>query len=201
MGWSGGVINVALVEPSGGAGSGPHPVVLALPWGGGTADLVLGLVQTYWDAEAPSRGYYVVAPEVLGSSLAATADELIPALFRWMDEELDYDPDLVVVTGASNGGRGVFFSAVANPNRFAALIGMPGRYEGDGTDLAPLADVPVWLLVGQFDDGWVEAGESTRDALEAAGVEVTLDVVEGQGHVLRLDQAFLMDWIDGTLAR
>ncbi len=195
------MINVALVEPGSGAGSGPHPVVLALPWGGGTADLVLGLVQTYWDTEAPARGYYVVAPEVLGSSLATTADELIPDLFAWMDRELDYDPDRVVLTGASNGGRGVFFSAVANPQRFAALIGMPGRYEGDGTDLAPLAGVPVWLLVGQFDDGWVQAAESTQGALEAAGVDVTLDVVQGQGHVLRLDQALLMDWIDGALAR
>lgn len=195
------MINVALLEPDSAVGSGPHPVVLALPWGAGTADLVLGLVQTYWDTEAPSRGYYVVAPEVLGSSLATTAGELIPALFRWMDEELDYDRDRVVLTGASNGGRGVFFSAVAQPERFAALVGMPGRYEGDGSDLAPLAEVPVWLLVGEFDDGWVEAAESTRNALEAAGMDVTLDVVQGQGHVLRLDQAFLMDWIDDALSR
>lgn len=192
---------MALLEPDSAVGSGPHPVVLALPWGAGTADLVLGLVQTYWDTEAPSRGYYVVAPEVLGSSLATTAGELIPALFRWMDEELDYDRDRVVLTGASNGGRGVFFSAVAQPERFAALVGMPGRYEGDGSDLAPLAEVPVWLLVGEFDDGWVEAAESTRNALEAAGMDVTLDVVQGQGHVLRLDQAFLMDWIDDALSR
>lgn len=199
--WSGGTLRVALIRPEADAGDGPYPVVIALPWGGGTADLVLGLVDTYWSREAPARGYYVVSPEVLGSSLAQTADQIVPALFDWMDQALDYDPAEVVLTGASNGGRGAFFAATAAPDRFRGIIGMPGRYEGDGSNLDGLAETPVWLLVGEFDSGWVSAAESTRTALEGAGVPVTLDVVSGQGHVMSLDQAALMDWIDAVLGR
>lgn len=200
VGWSGGTLRVALVEPDDGL-PGPHPVIVALPWGGGTADLVLGLVDSYWSREAPARGYYVVAPEVLGSSLAQTAGEIVPALFEWMDGALDYDPEAVVLTGASNGGRGAFYAATAAPERFQAVIGMPGRYEGDGSNLAGLVEKPVWLLVGEFDGSWLSAAESTQTALEEAGVTVTLDVEAGQGHVMRLDQARLMNWIDAALGR
>ena len=106
---------------------------------------------------------------------------MIPAIFEWMDGELSYDQEKVVLAGASNGGRGVFFTAVALPERFAAFIGMPGRYVGDGGDLAPLVGKPVWLLVGEFDDGWLESTETTRQLLEDQGVEVTANVVPGRG--------------------
>jgi len=196
----GGTINVALIRPDP-ATPGPHPVVFALPWGGGTADLVLSLVGSYWDTAAPARGYYVVAPEVLGSSLSENADEVIPALFQWMSQELDFDPTAVVVTGASNGGRGAFFAAVQQPERFAAIIGMPGYYAGPDEDLAVLAGKPVWLMAGQFDTGWVTSTTATRDALEALGIDVLHTVLPGQDHVLSIAQTELMDWVDEALGR
>ncbi len=195
-----GTINVALVRPDPGT-PGPHPVVFALPWGSGTRDLVLGLVGSYWDTAAPARGYYVVAPEVLGTSLAENADEVIPAIFAWMEQELDFDPDAVVLTGASNGGRGAFFAAVQQPERFSAILGMPGYYPGSDEDLAVLAGKPIWLMAGQFDTGWVASATATADALEALGIDVRLDVLPGQDHVLSVGQSTLMDWVDDALGR
>lgn len=197
--WPGGVTNVAVLAPTNG-GAGPHPVVFALPWGSGSFDLVLSFLDAYWATEPGARGYYVVAPEVRGSTLAETADELLPALFTWMDAELPYDPDRVALVGASNGGRGIFHAALSQPDRFGAMVGMPGQYSGPAADLASLVGIPVWLLVGEFDAGWVEAAQSTAEALEGQGVDVTLEIESGQEHVLLLSPVRLMDWIDQALA-
>jgi poly(3-hydroxybutyrate) depolymerase len=195
-----GTVQVALVRPAEGT-TGPHPVVFALPWGGGTWDLALSLVERYWIHEAPARGYYVVSPAVRGTSLAQEAGELIPAIFEWMQQELDFDPEAVLLTGASNGGRGAFFAAISQPQRFAAVLGMPGDYSGPEDHLAVLEGKPIRLMVGELDTSWVASSTATRDALLALGIDVLHDVVPGQDHVLSLSQRELMDWVDEALGR
>ncbi len=192
-------VSVAVVRPDQYSDTGRHPVVLALPWGGGTPDLVLGMLDAYWSLEAPRRGYLVVSPAILGSSLQTQADLFLPSLFAWMDATLSYDPERVVLVGASNGGRGIFHALVSDPSRFSAVIGMPGSYTGPSEALTAFAGNPAWLLVGESDTNWRTAAESTRVILEAAGIETRLDVIPGQGHVLVLSQSGLMDWIDGAL--
>ncbi len=201
--WSGGVLDVAVVPPVPpvGAGSTPAPLILALPWGSGSPELVESFVRSYWLSEPAARGYWVVAPAVRGPTLGDAASDAIPAIFSWMERELRFDERRVALVGASNGGRGMFFAALAEPSRFAALLGLPGSFGGDPADLAALAGTPVRLLVGEHDDGWVAASEATAAALSARGVEVTLDVVPGEGHVMRLDPRTLVDWLDRALAR
>jgi hypothetical protein len=55
--------------------------------------------------------------------------------------------------------------------------------------------------VGEQDDLWRDLANDTKDKLESQGVEVTVEVLLGQGHVMNIDQARLMDWIDGVLGR
>lgn len=198
--WSGGTTSLAVLAPQE-VGGGAHPVVFALPWGSGSANLVMSLLEAYWSHEPGRRGYYVVAPEVTGPTLADIGDELLPAIFSWMDAELPYDASQVALVGASNGGRGIFHAALSQPERFRALIGLPGEYSGEPQNLTALAGKPVWLLVGELDEGWVEASQSTAAALEAVGASVTLDIVPAQEHVLLLSSTELMDWIDGALGR
>lgn len=193
-------VNVAVFTPEGYSDSGSHPLILALPWGAGTRDLTLGMVDAYWNREASRRGYVVIAPAILGSSLATEADDFLPALFSWLDEHVSYDPERVVVVGASNGGRGVFHAVTSDPARFAAAIGMPGSYSGPTEALEPFAGKPVWLMVGEMDRGWQERTATTATALEAAGITPRVNVIRGQGHVLRVDPRMLMDWLDEVLA-
>ena len=193
-------VDVAVFKPEGYSDSGSHPLILALPWGGGTPELTLGMVDAYWNREASRRGYVVIAPSILGSSLATEAAEFLPALFSWLDEHVSYDPERVVVAGASNGGRGVFHVLTAAPERFAAAIGMPGSYSGPTEMLEPFAGKPVWLMVGEMDRGWQASTEATRATLEAAGITPRVNLIRGQGHVLRLDDRILMDWLDEVLA-
>ena len=194
-------VNIFLILPDQPSATGASPVVFAFPWGGGSGDLVLSLLASYWDREAPARGYIVVGTEVFGPDLAFEASEMIPGILAWMDQNLSYDRDRVVAVGASNGGTGLFHAALAVPGAFAALIGMPGEFSGEATDLQPLAGKPVWLLVGEEDTQWRNLANDTKDKLESQGVEVTVEVLSGQGHVINIDQARLMDWIDGALGR
>jgi poly(3-hydroxybutyrate) depolymerase len=198
--WAQGTLNVALVRPAE-EGTGAHPVVFALSWGSGSAELVESFIFSYWLTEPAARGYYVVAPEVLGPTLDATADEIIPAIFAWMEAELSFDASKVALVGASNGGRGIFFAALSQPDRFQALVGMPGQYAGDAASLAVLAGKPIWFIVGELDTGWLAGTEATIAALESQGVTAELDVVTGQSHVLSLNDSALLDWIDAALGR
>ena len=176
-------------------------MILALPWGSGSAELVETFVQSYWLTEPAFRDYYVVAPAVHGSSLADTADEVIPAIFEWMEDALSFDAERVALVGASNGGRGIFFAALSQPDRFQALVGLPGQYSGDAANLAVLAGKPIWLIVGELDNDWVAASEATIAALESQGLSAELDIVSGQRHVMTLDPRALLDWIDAALGR
>lgn len=191
---------VAIVRPANYSETGNHPVILALPWGAGTPDLVIGMIDAYWGTEALNRGYVVVSPAIRGTSLEDDADAFLPILFNWMNDNLSYDASRVALAGASNGGRGIFHLLVSDPSRFAALIGMPGSYSGPVGELTPFAGRPAWLMVGETDTNWRTAAEDTKNALEAAGVPTTLDVLEGQGHVLLVSQTELVNWIDQALA-
>ncbi len=195
-----GSLNVALVRPAD-EGTQNHPVILALPWGSGSDELVESFVGRYWLTEPAARGYYVVSPEVYGPSLEADATELIPAVFAWMESELTIDASQVVIVGASNGGRGLFFAALSRPDRFKALLGLPGMYQGDPSQLGGLVGKPIRLIVGEFDAAWLSGTEETAAALESQGINPEVHVAESQGHVLSLDPKELLDWIDAALGR
>lgn len=199
--WPKGTVRLAVLQPSPNVGPGPHPVLFALPWGSGSPDLLLGFMDAYWSVEPARRGYYVVGLVGRASDMADVGEELLPSIFQWMDQNLTYDRERVALVGASNGGRGAFWAALAHPHRFAALAALPGRYEGAAADAASLAHMPVGLWVGEFDASWLEAAQSTVETLTAGGVDVTLDVVPGQGHVILMPQGTLMDWIDAALGR
>ncbi|MEM7417517.1 MAG: hypothetical protein AAF389_18650 [Gemmatimonadota bacterium] len=195
-----GNVNVAFVRPDNEGGQ-DHPVVFALPWGSGSADLVSSFIQRYWLTEPGARGYYVMAPEILGPSLETDANDVLPAIFAWMDAEFTYDDENVAIVGASNGGRGLFYAAVAQPDRFQALLGLPAMYQRDPSNLSVLDGKPIRLIVGELDTPWRDGVEQTRVALEQVGITPEIDIAGTQGHVLDLQPAGLMDWIDNALGR
>lgn len=189
---SGEALDIAVLRPE----SAAKGVVVAFPWGAGDAGLLLGMMQAYWDPAAPDAGYAVVGVVAYGPGLERSGGEVMAAVMGWIDENLGEAGDKVVMTGASAGGVGVFHAALAAPDRVGGIIAMPGRYSGEAS-LESLADAAVWMMVGEGDANWVGRSEATAERLEAAGVEVTHEVVRGQGHVLRVDQDMLVRWIEG----
>ena len=184
-------MNLLVVRPPGPT----RGVVVAFPWGAGDAGLLAGLVETYWDEAAPAAGYAVVGVEIYGPGLRESAPVVVPALLEWIEQHLAEAAGEIILTGASAGGIGVFHAALAMPGRVAAILAMPGRYSGDAS-LESLAGVPVLLMVGEHDLRWVTGSEFTAERLRTAGAEVTLDVIPGQGHVLRVPERMLVRWLE-----
>ncbi len=188
---TGDVVNIAVLRPSVSA----RGVVVAFPWGRGDSELVLSLLDSYWDQAAPAAGYAVVGVEVYGPGLATGAGNVMNAVLDWIDGNFEGAAGDIVMTGASAGGIGVFHAALAVPDRVSGIIAMPGRYTEEDS-LAPLSGLPVWLMVGENDPGWVTGSEATAERLEEAGAKVTLDIVPGQGHVLIVAQDALVTWMN-----
>ncbi len=188
---SGGRVNLLVLRPTAPA----RGLVVAFPWGAGDAGLLAGLIETYWDEAAPAAGFAVIGVEVRGPSLAEGGESLMRAVLDWADRNLPGTSGSLVLTGASAGGVGVFHAAAASPRPVDAVLAMPGR-AGPEVALDRLAGVPVRLMVGERDARWVRSSRETAARLEAAGALVTLDVVAGQGHVLRVPQEELLGWIE-----
>ena len=188
----GSALNIAVLSPGGAV----RGVVLAFPWGAGDASLVLGLIDAYWDVAAPAGGYAVIGVEAYGPGLEDRAGPVMAAVLGWIDANFAEGADNIVMTGASAGGVGVFHAALAVPERVGGIIAMPGRYTG-AASLAPLAGLPVWMMVGEHDANWVDRSQATAERLETAGAEVEHEVLPNQGHVLIVPQDALMAWIEG----
>lgn len=189
---SGSPLNIAVLRPA----ASPRGVVVAFPWGAGDANLLLGLLDSYWSQAAPAAGYAVVGVEIYGPGLEEDAATVMSAVIGWIDENFAGASGDLVMTGASAGGVGVFHAALAVPDRVGGIIAMPGRYTGDAS-LESLAGAPVWMMVGEGDARWIAGSEATAERLEDAGAQVTFDILPGQGHVLIVAQDALVRWMEG----
>ncbi len=185
-------VNIAVIRPSAAA----RGVVVAFPWGRGDSDLLLGLIDSYWDVAAPAAGYAVVGVEVYGPGMSDGGEYIMNAVLEWIDANFVGAANDIVLTGASAGGIGVFHAALTVPDRVGGIIAMPGRYAGSAS-LAAFAGLPVWMMVGAEDGNWVDGSQATAERLDAAGADVTHEVLPNQGHVLIVPQDALVAWIEG----
>lgn len=108
------------------------------------------------------------------------ADRALAAL----DEVLaDYatDPDRVVLTGLSMGGRGTWSIGAAAPDRFSALVPICGP--GDVEMVEAIDDLTVWGFVGDEDRGsLLSSMRAMVRALRDAEGEVRYKEYLGVGH-------------------
>ncbi|NNF29136.1 MAG: hypothetical protein HKN73_18065 [Gemmatimonadetes bacterium] len=188
------VINVAVLEPEGP----PVGAIVAFPWGTGVSELVLSLMDSYWDQAAIAAGYVVLGVEAWGPGLETLAPEVVPDIVAFIDTRYPTASSNITMTGASNGGEGVFYAALSVPTRVGGIIAMPGAYIKDPDNLTALAGVPTLLMVGELDTPWLGPSQNTLTLLEDAGVPATLDIISNQDHVLTIPQQDLVDWIEAN---
>ena len=191
---AGGRLNLLVVQPPGPA----KGVVVAFPWGAGDAGLLAGLVETYWDEAAPAAGYAVVGVEIYGPGLAESAADVVPLA-------AGVDRGKPAGGGRRNCPHGGLRGRRRGLSRGAGDAGPGGRDPRDaGAHLRG-------SLAGVAGRGAGPAhGRGTRSELgDRVGVhgrappggrrrwsKVTLEVVPGQGHVLRLPEQMLVRWIE-----
>ena len=177
------------------------PMILVLPPGSGTRDAVHRTYRRHWKEEAEKRRILVAIPEMHAVQLGRRARRVIPSMLGNLSRRYPLDKDRVVVAGASNGGIGAAAFFLQDPERFRALITLPGGPMRDMDVPRTVAHKPVFLAVGENDREWLQATEALRRYLEAAGADVTYRVLPGQGHALSLPAEDLFGWIEKAWAR
>lgn len=175
-----------------------YPVVVAIPSLGGDRHQVERGLTTYWEKEAYHRGMIVVSPGVAGINLFYDAREFVPALFKWMDQALSYDKKRVFITGVNQGGTGAFYAAIAAPEKFAAIICIPGGYNAEPKRLEALRGKRILLVANRREKSWHDISVDTERQLKKAGAKVELIEIdqEERPYWIEYDPKKLFDWLE-----
>ena len=193
------VIEYVLVLPDHFDKTAPYPVLLALPPGDQSKQLVEAGLHLYREAEAKKRGWVVISPAAPeGESFYAGAENELPNLLDEISKLVLFEGGKAHLAGVSNGGLSAYRAITEYPNRFLSLTVLPGIPPDDRafSALDRLKGIPVAAFVGGEDSGWVRGSRETKEKLDRLGIENTLEVVSGEGHVVGLDPSKLFDLLD-----
>ncbi len=184
----GAVIEYALVLPAGFDAGRTYPVLLALPPGPQTREMVQFGLDIYWRQGAIDNDWVVVSPASPDGTLYFQgAERYLPEFLAGIAAQLTPEGGKYHVAGISNGGISAFRLVADHPELVHSLLVAPGYpfSAEDRRNLLESADIPVAMFVGEQDTTWIPPMQETADALAAQGREVTLESVPGEGHVMR----------------
>jgi len=165
-----------------------YPILLALPPGPQTQEMVAVGLDNYWASEASQRGWIVLSPVAPNGTLFFQGSEsLIPEFLARTAAQYRPEGDKYHLAGVSNGGISAFRIALRNPELFHSVMVLPGfPYTGEEMqNLVALKDIPVAMFVGESDTSWVQRMEQTEETLTGLGGQVSLEIVPNEEHVIR----------------
>ncbi|MGB0385766.1 MAG: hypothetical protein ACPGWR_13180 [Ardenticatenaceae bacterium] len=145
-------------------------------------------IDGFWGQEAKKRGWIVISPMAPNGTLFFQGSEtLIPEFVARMRQQYEPEGGKYHLSGISNGGISAFRVAGNYPDLFHSVMVLPGfpRSEEDFQNLAGLKDIPVAMFVGEEDSSWIPRMEQTEEALSALGGQVSLEILPGEGHLIR----------------
>lgn len=192
-------IRYALILPDGFDPEKTYPAMLALPPGAQNEAMVEAGMRRYWEATARERGWIVVSPiNPEGARYFQSRSDPLGALMDDINARFNVEGDQFHVTGVSNGGRAAFLAAMDYPGQFASITVLPGvlAERTSAQRVNALRGVPITMYVGSEDTDWVRAARRAVGELEIQGIDATLEVLEGEGHVVDLAPATLFDLLE-----
>lgn len=195
-------LNYFLVLPEHFDQSKSYPVLLALPPGNQTQELAQTALDKYWEAEAKVRGWVVIAPiGQYGRTFHDGLERAIPPLLDEVARAVNFEGGRAYLAGVSVGGMSAYRVATEYTPRFFTMLVLPGYPPDDRATLAlrNLKDLPhgVHAFVGAADAQWLNLSQVTKQRLDAYGVENTLEIIPGEGHILNMKAIELYDLLDG----
>lgn len=181
-------VKCMILRPKGMDASKPVPVIVAIPPGDQGEAMARAANEKYW-SEMVERGWCVVSPVSTGDPLQDAPAGFLASLVDGALKGVTVEGGKVHLCGVSTGGIAAMHAAIHEPERIASLLVLPGMMlPDDATSAARLHGVPVTMFVGANDSkDWLDGASGSAAALRHAGVEVSLEVVPGQGHVLSID--------------
>jgi predicted peptidase len=103
-------------------------------------------------------------------------------LIEFLEKAARIDPDRVYATGLSLGGTTTWTVACAGPDKFAAIVPINGRQRCEDVAAQALKYVTSWIIVGGADGDFYTGSCKMNEILTAAGTDVHLTVIPGEGH-------------------
>ena len=198
---NGHTIDYALILPDHFDKSKAYPVLLALPPGDQSRQMVEAGLNFYWEAEAKRRGWVVISPAApSGENFYSGLERELPYLLDEVARSVRVEGGKVHLAGVSNGGLSAYRVITEFPDRFLSLTVLPG-VPPDARAVAALKSlkgIPVAAFVGGDDTEWVRGSREASRELDRLGIQNTLTIVPGSGHVIRLDPGKLFDLLDQT---
>src|SRR5271163_1369240 len=174
---NGHVLEYALVLPDHFDKATAYPVLLALPPGDQSKELVLAGLHLYWEAEAKKRGWVVISPAAPpGTNFYSGAESDLPALLDEVAKSVRFEGGKVHLAGVSNGGLSAYRVITEFPDRFLSLTVLPG-VPPDARAFAALKElkgIPVAAFVGGDDTEWVRGSREASQELDRLGIQNTL---------------------------
>jgi predicted peptidase len=166
-----------------GEGNKQWPLVLFLH-GMGERGSDLDLVTTHGPPKLAAAGrqfpFILVSPQC-PLSVERWDIDVLTALLDKIESTYDVDRSREYVTGLSMGGNGTWRLAIAQPDRFAAIVPVCGW--GNPPEVCALGRLPVWAFHGTKDlVVRLESGQKMVDTLKACGGNVRFTVYPEAGH-------------------
>lgn len=183
---SGAKVDFALLMPEGFDHNLPYPVLLALPPGPQSRDMVEAGLSSYWTPGSAGRDWIIVSPIApRGQLFFKGAEQFLPEFLGILREQLPVEGNSFHLAGVSNGGISAFRIATQIPELFRSLVVLPGFPSGeDFSELENLRGLPVAMFVGEFDSTWVQEMDKTQQELIRLEVNSSLEIVPGDGHFI-----------------
>jgi phospholipase/carboxylesterase len=179
------------------------PLVMALHGGSGNGRNFLWS----WLRDARSFGAILIAPTATGPTWALMGeDNDTPNLTRILGSvrsRWNIDPEHMLLTGMSDGGTFCYVTGLENTSPFTHLAPVASTFHplmAETADAERLHGLPIFLVHGRLD--WmfpVQVARHTRQALAAAGAEVTYREIDDLSHCYpREINAEMLRWLDGA---
>jgi phospholipase/carboxylesterase len=160
-----------------------------------------------WLRDARSLGVILVAPTATGSTWALMGNDAdTPNLVRILDlvrSRWNIDPSKLLLTGISDGGTFCYVTGLEGSSPFTHLAPVAATFHPLMAEMASperLRGLPVYIVHGRLD--WmfpVQLARQTRDALTAAGANVTYRELDDLSHCYpREMNAPILGWLAGN---
>ena len=179
------------------------PLVMALHGGAGNGRNFLWS----WLRDARSFGAILVTPTATGPTWALMGDDAdTPNLARILDavrSRWSIDPARMLLTGMSDGGTFCYVTGLDGASPFTHLAPVASTFHplmAEMADADRLRGLPIFLVHGKLD--WmfpVQVARHTREALSAAGAEVTYREIDDLSHTYpREINVEMLRWLTPT---
>ncbi|QDK79365.1 phospholipase [Spirosoma sp. KCTC 42546] len=176
-----------------------YPLVIYLH-GGSQRGKDLTKLKTYGLPHLVDKGrdfpFIIASPQCPDGKFWST-DNWLDSLYSDVKAKYRIDSKRIYLTGISMGGYGVWQTAVAYPDKFAAIVPLCGGCD-DSTQICRIKHIPVWTFHGVADDV-ISISETERlvRRLEECNGQVKFTRLEKEGHAIQylFEDQTIYDWL------